>query len=85
MTPRLQDRVLVTETEDGAVLLNERSGQYWQLNSSGWLILQTLLRGGSPDMAADALVARYPVEPEQARADVEALLATLRRARLMRR
>jgi PqqD family protein of HPr-rel-A system len=85
MTLRLQDRVLVTETEDGAVLLNERSGQYWQLNSSGWLILQTLLRDGSPDMAAAALVARYPVEPEQARADVEALLATLRKARLTRR
>lgn len=85
MTLRLLDRVLVTETEDGAVLLNERNGQYWQLNSSGWLILQTLLRDGDPEKAIAALVARYPVEPEQARADVEALLATLRGARLVHR
>jgi len=85
MTLRLLDHVVMTETEDGAVLLNERSGQYWQLNRSGWLILQTLLRDGTPDAAAAALVARYPVEPDQARADVEALLATLRTARLVHR
>jgi Coenzyme PQQ synthesis protein D (PqqD) len=85
MTLRLLDHVLVTETEDGAVLLNQRTGQYWQLNRSGWLILQTLLRDGSPDTAAAVLVARYPVEPDQARADVEALLATLRSARLVHR
>jgi PqqD family protein of HPr-rel-A system len=85
MTLRLLDHVVMTETEDGAVLLNERSGQYWQLNRSGWLILQTLLRDGTPDAAAAALAARYPVEPDQARADVEALLATLRTARLVHR
>jgi PqqD family protein of HPr-rel-A system len=85
MTVRLRDHVLVTETEDGAVLLNERSGQYWQLNPSGWLILQTLLRDGSPDTAAAALAARYPVEPDQARADVQALLASLHNARLVHR
>jgi PqqD family protein of HPr-rel-A system len=85
MTLRLLDHVLVTETEDGAVLLNERSGQYWQLNRSGWLIMQTLLHDGSPQTAAAALIARYPVESDQARADVEALLATLRNARLVRR
>lgn len=85
MTLRLLDHVLVTQTEDGAVLLNERNGQYWQLNQSGWLILQTLLRDGNPDAAAAALVARYPVEPDQARADVQALLVTLRSARLVHR
>jgi PqqD family protein of HPr-rel-A system len=85
MTLRLLDHVLVTETDDGAVLLNERSGQYWQLNRSGWLILQTLLTGASADTAAAALADRYPVSPDRARADVDVLLMTLRNARLVRK
>lgn len=85
MTLRLLDHVLVTATDDGAVILNQRSGQYWQLNPSGWLALQTLLSDGDANAAATALVARYPVEPDQARADVDALLATLHGARLVQR
>jgi hypothetical protein len=85
MTVRLLDHVLVTETEDGAVLLNERSGQYFQLNPSGWLILRTLLDDADQESAVAALIARYPVEPDRAKADVEELLTVLRRARLVRR
>lgn len=81
---RLRKGVSVTETEDGTVLLDQRSGKYWQLNPSGALILSTLLEGGTPEAAADAVAARYPVDADRALADVRALLETLRAARLVR-
>ena len=81
---RLRKGVTVTETEDGAVLLDERSGTYWQLNPSGALTLSTLLGGGSEEQAADAVARRYPVDPGRALADVRALVSALRLARLVR-
>ena len=74
----------MTETEDGAVLLNQQSGTYWQLNSSGALILSVLLDGGSAEQAAEAVVARYPVDADQALTDVQALRSSLRNAGLVR-
>jgi hypothetical protein len=76
--------VAFTETEDGAVLLDQRSGKYWQLNGSGELILRTLLAGGDPQRAAEAVAARYPVDAERALTDVETLVQALRAARLAR-
>jgi hypothetical protein len=76
--------VAFTETEDGAVLLDQRSGKYWQLNGSGALILRTLLAGGAPRDAAEAVADRYPVEAEQALTDVETLVQALHTARLVR-
>jgi hypothetical protein len=81
---RLRKGVSVTETEDGAVLLDQRSGRYWQLNPSGSLVLSTLLAGGTAEQAADAVVARYPVDAGRALADVRSLMDTLRAARLVR-
>lgn len=81
---KLRKDVSLTDTEDGTVLLDQRSGTYWQLNSSGALILRTLLAGGSPEQAAAAVVARYPVERDQALVDVRALVESLRAARLVR-
>ncbi|USA02001.1 hypothetical protein NCG97_17145 [Streptomyces lydicamycinicus] len=41
-----------TDTDDGTVLLNERTGRYWQLNATGGQVLRQLLDGheapGSP-------------------------------------
>ncbi len=85
MTLRLHDHVQLTETEDGAVLLDEKSGQYWQLNGSGLLILRTLLADGTPEQAAAAVVARYPVDDARALEDIEKLVSMLRSARLVRR
>lgn len=81
---RLGKSVSVTETADGAVVLDQRSGKYWQLNPSGAVVLATLLAGGTPEQAAEAVVARYPVDADRALADVRALVAALRSARLVR-
>ena len=81
---KLRKDVSLTDTEDGPVLLDQRTGSYWQLNASGGLILRTLLADGTPEQAAAAVVARYPVEPDRALSDVHALVESLRAARLVR-
>jgi Coenzyme PQQ synthesis protein D (PqqD) len=83
MSLRLRADVSITKTDDGMVLLDERSGRYWQLNSSGALVLRTLLDGATLEQAATTLAARYPVCQEQASGDVTALVTSLRAARLV--
>ncbi|MGH8887721.1 MAG: PqqD family peptide modification chaperone [Egibacteraceae bacterium] len=43
------------------VLLDERSGRYRQLNTSGALVLRVLLDGATPQKAAKTLATRCPV------------------------
>ncbi|MBZ4318584.1 lasso peptide biosynthesis PqqD family chaperone [Streptomyces huiliensis] len=83
MAVRLQDHVSVTKVEGGSVILDERSGRYWQINSSAGTALDALLGGGDAEAAAEALVRRYEVDSAQARADVKALLSALRSASLV--
>ncbi|MGC0420162.1 lasso peptide biosynthesis PqqD family chaperone [Embleya sp. AB8] len=56
MAVRLRKHVSITDTEDGAVLLDERSGEYWQLNHSASIVLRVLLAGADEREAARALV-----------------------------
>ncbi|MGI8334545.1 lasso peptide biosynthesis PqqD family chaperone [Actinomadura scrupuli] len=83
MSLRLRADVSTTDTEYGAVLLDERSGDYWQLNPTGALILVRLLAGDDPAQAAAALAAEYDVDEARALLDVTALLEGLRSARLV--
>ncbi|MFD7711041.1 lasso peptide biosynthesis PqqD family chaperone [Streptomyces sp. NPDC059785] len=80
---RLRADVTACPTEEGMVLLDERRGRYWQLNSTGALIVQTLLDGATPGQAADRLADACPVTAERAAADVAALVDRLTRARLV--
>ena len=83
MSLRLRAEVSATDTKYGAVLLDERSGDYWKLNPTGALILLRLLAGDDPAQAAAALVAEYEVDEARALLDVTALLDELRSARLV--
>jgi hypothetical protein len=67
---RLRRNVTLTETGEGAVLLDETTGRYWQLNRSGSMILRTLLADGTPEQAAEAIVERYPTDRDRALADL---------------
>jgi Coenzyme PQQ synthesis protein D (PqqD) len=80
---QLRADVSLTDTDDGMVLLDERSGRYWQLNSSGALVLRRLLDGATPEEVTKTLTTRYPVSQEQAGSDVAALVASLRAAGLV--
>lgn len=83
MPLRLRPDVSVTGIAAGIVLLDERSGRYWQLNRSGSVALRTLFEGGTPLQAAQQLSSSYGITLERTAADIGALLDALRRARLV--
>lgn len=80
---RLRDDVIATSTEYGLVLLDERAGEYWNLNPSGALVIGALLEGADGDGAAQLLAERHDVDLASARADVDDVLAQLRAAGLV--
>ncbi|WP_369359738.1 lasso peptide biosynthesis PqqD family chaperone [Streptomyces sp. cg2] len=85
MSISLAEGVVLAETESGAVLLDERSGRYWQLNGSGARVLQKLLAGAVPAEAGAAAANGAKVSSEQAEQDVNTLLDKLHQAGLVRR
>ncbi|GAA2489094.1 lasso peptide biosynthesis PqqD family chaperone [Streptomyces gobitricini] len=70
--------VSTAETGYGTVLLDQRNGQYWELNPTATLIVRVLMEGGDETAAADALVDAYDIDRAGAEADVAALVAELR-------
>ncbi|MER8100956.1 lasso peptide biosynthesis PqqD family chaperone [Kitasatospora sp. NPDC094016] len=83
MATRLRPDVTLTATDDGAVVLDERSGRYFQLNRTGLLILRSLLEGRTADEIAADLGGRFPVTAARARSDVDRLHESLRTAGLV--
>jgi hypothetical protein len=83
MRMRLREAVSLVATDDGAVLLDQDAGRYWQVNRTGFLVLSTLLGEGDRDDAVEALVCRFGVGEEHARNDVSGLVAQLTAARLL--
>ncbi|MGA5566669.1 lasso peptide biosynthesis PqqD family chaperone [Streptomyces platensis] len=78
MALRFGADVSTAETDYGTVLLDERSGSYWELNPTGTLVVSTLMAGGDEAAAAGALVAEFDVDPARADEDVAHLVAELR-------
>lgn len=83
MTLELRDGVSTADTEYGITLLDEDSGQYWNLNPTAALVLRTLLAGGTAEQAATALTEQYEVDADAADRDVDELVGELRSARLV--
>ncbi|MBQ0867274.1 lasso peptide biosynthesis PqqD family chaperone [Streptomyces smyrnaeus] len=83
MTLALPREVILTETESGVVLLNEKDGRFWRLNDSGATALRLLLEGRTPREAAEELSAAGPQFLERATADVHGLVDALRSAGLL--
>jgi hypothetical protein len=83
MSMTLRRGVSTADTDYGTTLLDEHSGEYFTLNPSAALVLRTLLDGGTPDTAAQALTEQYAVDPETADRDIADLVAELRSAGLV--
>ncbi|HVM00027.1 MAG TPA: lasso peptide biosynthesis PqqD family chaperone [Egibacteraceae bacterium] len=83
MPLKLRDGISTAEVDYGTALLDERRGQYWNLNPTGALVLRVLLEGGTADQAARALVEEYAVDLDSACLDVEELVENLRSAGLI--
>ncbi|RNF82772.1 lasso peptide biosynthesis PqqD family chaperone [Streptomyces botrytidirepellens] len=79
----LNPDVAVAETEDGAILLHQHTGRYWQLNVTGMLVLRRLLKGCTHGEVASDLVTRHGADPGQAQRDVTSLIIQLRAAKLL--
>ena len=83
MTLKLRDGVSTAETDYGTTLLDEDSGEYWNLNPTGVIVLRTLLEGGTPAQAVQQLAAEYAVDMETATRDVDELIGGLQSAGLV--
>ena len=83
MSVTLRADVAMTDTDTGLVLLDERTGKYWQTNSTGAFVLHQLLGGTSGPEVVSLLRTRYSVDAEQAGADVDGLVGRLRSAGLI--
>jgi hypothetical protein len=83
MAMRLRDGVSTAETDYGVTLLDEHSGEYYNLNPTGALVLRTLLDGGTHAQAVGRLTANYAVDDDTAARDVDDLVDGLMSAGLV--
>ncbi|MGA4845306.1 lasso peptide biosynthesis PqqD family chaperone [Streptomyces sp. G5(2025)] len=83
MTLRFGTDVSTAETQYGTVLLDQRTGDYWELNPTGALVVRTLMEDGDEAAAVTALVAQFAIDPDRAQQDVTALVRDLRNAGLV--
>jgi hypothetical protein len=83
MTLKLRDGVSTANTDYGVMLLDEDSGQYWNLNPTAAVVLRTLLDGGSPQQAVQELTSQYSVDAGTASRDVQDLVGELHSAGLV--
>ncbi|WP_432140268.1 lasso peptide biosynthesis PqqD family chaperone [Streptomyces sp. bgisy084] len=83
MPVRLHPDVVATDTDDGTVLLNERTGRYWQLNATGGLVLRQLLDGHEAPRIAAEVADKHRIDLHRAEADVTAVIEQLHAARLV--
>lgn len=84
MTVLLRPTVSAIESDGVLVILDQRSGRYWQLNRTGTLAMRELLAGATAQEAARKLAAESNIPCEQATADIAALLRQLSAAKLTR-
>lgn len=82
MALRFGADVCTAKTDYGTVLLDQRSGEYWELNPTATLVIDKLMAGGDEEAAAAAVREAFDVDAERARADVSALVEQLRGAGL---
>jgi hypothetical protein len=83
MMLRLTAHTVSTDTDDATVLLNQRTGHYWQLNQTGAYALRRLLDGHTVDQVVDEFTARFGITPAQARQDLTAMFDQLRSSGLV--
>ncbi|GAA1348392.1 lasso peptide biosynthesis PqqD family chaperone [Saccharothrix algeriensis] len=83
MTFTLARHVSATDTDSGMVLLDQRSGRYWQLNGTAAAVVRGLVDGKRPEDVVRALSQAHPQHAERVASDVSAFLGSLREAKLV--
>ncbi|GAA4436451.1 lasso peptide biosynthesis PqqD family chaperone [Phytohabitans houttuyneae] len=82
---KLRSGVLVTDTDYGAVLLDEESGAFWTLNETGVAVVRAIAEGGDAEAAVAALSREFDVDRATAEHDVSCLVSELCASGLMER
>jgi hypothetical protein len=84
-TVSLRSYVSATDTEGGMVLLDQRTGRYWQLNATAALVLRGLMDGETTEEVTARLAAHHPESAARTADDVAALVRSLDEAGLTTR
>lgn len=79
----LHPDVVLTDTDDGAVLLHQGTGEFWQLNRTGGRMLRRIVDGEDPDAVAADLAGRHGVALATVAADVRLVVERLLAERLV--
>jgi len=75
---RPNEKEVAAKVLDGeAIIINLSNGIYYSMDKVGGVLWAMLTEGHSLEEILAAIVARYDVSPEQARADIERLAAEL--------
>jgi hypothetical protein len=70
--------VSTVDTEYGSVLLDERTGHYWQLSRTAGIVLDVIRSGQDTASAVDRITELYAVERVTVERDVAALVERMR-------
>lgn len=74
---------LITELDDGAVLLNLETESYFSLNGVGTDMWHQLTTQATVQAAFEALLAQYEVDPTRLESDLHAFINDLKAAELV--
>jgi len=80
---RLSDTVRSTHSQDGAILLDVRQGQMFNINFVGSRILELLKNGSTESRIIDQISHEFSVSRELAENDVREFLQTLEKYHLV--
>ena len=80
---RVSDTVRSTHTQDGAIVLDVRKGQMFNLNFVGSRILELLKSGSSESVIVDEISREFGVGRELAENDVREFLQSLKKCHLV--
>jgi Coenzyme PQQ synthesis protein D (PqqD) len=75
--------ISMAETEYGIALLNQASGQYWNLNPTGAIVLRAALESEDLGPAVDRLASEFTVRREDAERDVHDMVVQLLDGRIL--
>ncbi|MFB9928437.1 lasso peptide biosynthesis PqqD family chaperone [Amycolatopsis halotolerans] len=79
----LKKHVSLAETEFGAVLLDQRSGRYWEMNPTATLIVRALVAGETPERTAEIVAGKFEVDEDRSLADVASIIGKIAAAGLL--
>jgi hypothetical protein len=80
---RVSDTVRSTHSQDGAIVLDVRQGQMFNLNSVGSRILELLKRGSTESAIVDEITREFEVSRDLAENDVREFIQNLKKCRLI--